>query len=200
MGPNRLDTKSEMELLSCARKLDEAAISEIYDRISPAIYSFAIRQTGDTNLAEECVADTFFRFLRSLRSGQGPTDHLKAYLYRIAHNWINDHYRYARPEEALNPELPARAGSEPHIAVSTALDQQELRNALSLLTPDQRQVIVLKYLEEMGNSEIALVLQKPVGAVKALQHRALDALRLILSPNEISETKAEGFENKSGFE
>ena len=64
------------------------------------------------------------------------------------------------------------------------MSNQQLRNALALLTPDQRQVVVLKFLEDWENKAIAQTLNKPVGAVKALQHRGIEALRRIMSRYE----------------
>lgn len=172
----------EAALLVRARQFDEDALAEVYDRFSPALYAYALRLTGDANTADECVAEVFSRFLVALRHGKGPGEYLKAYLYRMAHNWITDLYRRARPETALDPELRAGEAEEPHRVAAQILEQETLRAALGLLTPEQRQVIALKYLEELDNAEIAEALQKPVGAVKALQHRALASLRRILAP------------------
>lgn len=172
----------EAALLVRARQFDEDALAEVYDRFSPALYAYAMRLTGDPTTADECVAEVFSRFLVALRHGKGPAEYLKAYLYRMAHNWITDLYRRARPETALDPELRAGEAEEPHRAAAQTMEQETLRAALGLLTPEQRQVIALKYLEELDNAEIAEALQKPVGAVKALQHRALASLRRILAP------------------
>jgi RNA polymerase sigma-70 factor (ECF subfamily) len=176
----------EIALLRRARQFDEEALAEIYDTLSPAIYAYAMRILGDADLAEECIADTFSRFLNALHAGGGPQDYLKAYLYRVAHNWITDRFRHNRPETSLEQEidLPAGQETEPHNTVADEIERQELRQALALLTPEQRQVITLKYLENLDNAEIAHSLQKPVGAVKSLQHRALATLRRILESNE----------------
>lgn len=176
----------EAALLRRARQFDEQALAEIYDTLSPAIYAYAMRLLGDTDLAEECIADTFSRFLQALHAGGGPQNYLKAYLYRVAHNWITDRFRTARPEVSLDQglELPAADEHQPHINVADELEKQELRAALALLTPEQRQVVTLKYLENLENAEIAQALQKPIGAVKSLQHRALATLRRILEGNE----------------
>jgi RNA polymerase sigma-70 factor (ECF subfamily) len=64
--------------------------------------------------------------------------------------------------------------------VADEMELQQVRSALALLTPDQRQVITLKYLEEWENEDIARALNKPVGAVKSLQHRAIESLRRLL--------------------
>ena len=177
----------EVVLLRRARQYDEQALAEIYDTLSPAIYAYAMRLLGDVDLAEDCVAETFSRFLNALSAGGGPKDYLKAYLYRVAHNWITDRYRHARPETPLDQNLKLTADDkhEPHTSVLDEMERQELRAALALLTPEQRQVVTLKYLENLDNAEIAEALQKPVGAIKSLQHRALGTLRRILEGNEM---------------
>ncbi|OGO29262.1 MAG: hypothetical protein A2136_10810 [Chloroflexi bacterium RBG_16_54_11] len=168
-----------------ARRFEAQALEEIFDRYSPGIYRYAFRLLGDAEMASECMAETFSRFLNALRQDSGPDDYLQAYLYRIAHNWITDFYRRrVPPAMPLENDIPANPADEPHHLVAAELEKQQLRTALSLLTPDQRQVIVLKYLEECENKTIARVLQKPVGAIKALQHRAIESLRRILLGHE----------------
>src|SRR5512138_1545197 len=71
----------ERELLELASKLNTAALAEIYDTYSTGLYRYAMRLLGDQDLAEDCVAETFTRFLKSLENGHGPRDHLQAYLY-----------------------------------------------------------------------------------------------------------------------
>jgi RNA polymerase sigma-70 factor, ECF subfamily len=179
----------EQRMLSGARCFDSQALAEIYDTYSPALYAYALRLLGDSSLAEECVSDTFCRFLQSLRLRSGPDYYLKAYLYRIAHNWITDSYRRQPPPPIeLNEDILAAGEDEPSQAVLFKVQQQQLRAALIRLTPEQRQVLVLKYWEDMDNALIANSIQKPVGAVKALQHRAINTLRRLLSlSHEVAE-------------
>ena len=82
----RDSVSSEQELLQRASQLETAALAEIYDLYSPGLYRYAMRLIGDATVAEDCVAETFARFLRSLQKRLGLRDHLQAYLYRIAHN------------------------------------------------------------------------------------------------------------------
>ena len=173
---------SESSLLERCRRFDERALAEIYDRWSPELYYYAIRLLGDTDLAEECVSETFSRFLHALHAGGGPRTHLRAYLYRVAHNWITDHYRRRPPEDPLREEvLTIERDDGPDRLLQRDVEIQALRFALAQLTPEQRQVIVLKFIEGWSNKEIALSMDKSVGAVKSLQHRGLAALeRLIL--------------------
>jgi RNA polymerase sigma-70 factor (ECF subfamily) len=173
--------KHEEELLLRARSFDLQALAEIYDSYSQCLYGYALRLLGDANMAEECVSETFARFLNVLRDGKGPNNYLKAYLYRIAHNWITDNYRRRRQENLSFDEqtnIPSDMSLEEQVA--RRLQENKLRQALFQLTPDQRQVVMLVFFEGWRKSEVSAALGKPVGAVKALQHRAINSLRRIL--------------------
>jgi RNA polymerase sigma-70 factor (ECF subfamily) len=177
---------SEKQLIKGARKFNQQTLAEIYDRYSPGIFRYAVRLLNDSEQAENCVSETFSRFLTALQRGGGPKDHLQAYLYRIAQNWITDQYR-RQPSLPLDAEFAVDPDPkvDPQSASADAIIREQVRNALMKLTPDQRRVVVLKFLEGWSNIEVAEAMGKPVGAVKSLQHRALAALRrLLLETNE----------------
>ncbi len=172
----------ETRFLERARCNDVIALGEIYDCYSPGVYRYAMRLLGDVELAEECVAETFSRFLKALHNGGGPKDFLQAYLYQVAHHWITDYYRRSPvPALPLDEEL-VNDQDDPAKTAAENIDRERVRAALLQLTPEQRQVVVLKYLEGWENEAVAGQLEKPVGSIKALQHRALDALRRMLLP------------------
>ena len=177
---------SDKRILKLARQFDQHTLADIYDSYSPGLYRYAIRHLGDPSQAEDCVSETFSRFLNALHNGGGPRDHIQAYLYRIAHNWITDQYRRQPPiAEDVDQDLLSEPEDNPQKIGEQNLEQARVRQALKLLTPDQRQVIVLKYLEGWSNQEVAQIIGKPVGAVKSLQHRAINALqRILLDTNE----------------
>ena len=175
---------SETTLLQRARSFDHDALTEIYDLYSPGLYRYAQRLLGDPILAEECVSEIFTRFLQILRKQKGPQVYLQAYLYKIAHNWITDHFRHNVPVEELDDEGSDKS-PDPEQAAGEILRQERLRVLLKRLTPDQRQVIALKFFEEWDNDQISLALNKPVGAVKSLQHRALANLKRWISIEEL---------------
>lgn len=179
-------TKPEAEWLAGARRLDEEALEAIYATFSPELYRYAFRLLGESQAAEDLVSETFYRLLRVLQAGGGPRDHLRAYLYRVAHNLAMDHHRcHSLQEEPLNDKaLQQPASTEPDQVVEQSLAQAEARTALWHLTPNQRQVITLKFFQGLNNQEVAAVLNKPVGAVKSLQHRALNALHRMLEPDQ----------------
>jgi RNA polymerase sigma-70 factor (ECF subfamily) len=170
---------SENTLLRQARRLDKRALAEIYDLFSPRLYRYSLRLLGSAVVAEECVADTFERFLLALHRGGGPQEYLQAYLFRVAHNWVTDYYR-RQPVADLPLDPNLQADYELDKTLVENMQTESLRNALAHLTPDQRQVIVLKYLEGWANEQISLAVSKSVGAIKALQHRGLLNLQKIL--------------------
>ena len=97
---------SDQALLQRARHFDQQALGEIYDTYSPRLYRYAMRLLGEVELSEDCVAETFSRFLHALHGGGGPTDYLQAYLYRVAHNWITDQYRRQPPPPLSLDDAP----------------------------------------------------------------------------------------------
>ena len=179
--------QNQENLLHRAKELDRQALAEIYDTFSTGLYGYSLRLLDDPDIAEDCVAETFSRFLKALHAGKGPDNQLKAYLYRIAHNWIADFYRRS-PQVCLSLEESPDI-SQP-IRVEEQVDRQilagQLRRALFQLTPDQRQVIMLVFIEGWRKADVAAAVGKPVGAVKSLQHRALISLRkkLLISEQE----------------
>jgi len=172
-------------LLGKARQYDQKALTAIYDLYSGGLYAYAFKQIGKSQVAEDLVAETFSRFLKALERGGGPTKHLRAYLYRITHNLITDTYRREPPAPLeLDEEIIPEEGTDPGSIVSEIEDADRVRNALRLLTPEQRQVIVLKFLEGWSGPEIARAMDKSLGSIKALQHRGLAALQRILLDND----------------
>jgi RNA polymerase sigma-70 factor (ECF subfamily) len=166
--------------------ISKQTLVSIYEEHSPGIYRYAYRLLGDRDTAEECVAETFSRFLQAIQAGRGPRENVKAYLYRSAHNWIVDSYRQ-KPASTLelNEELLS-SGHEgnPSDEVSRKLLQDRLRKALSTLPYDQQRVVEMRFIDEMSHSEVAEELAKTEEATRALQHRAITSLRRLLLSTE----------------
>ena len=169
----------EQDLLKRASQIETQALAEVYDTYSPGIYRYAMRLLGDMTLAEDCVSETFARFLKAMQDRRGPRDHLQAYLYRIAHNWVVDLYRRNEKVFELSDAIRSEADI-PEEEAAKHIRRKQVRKAIRQLTPDQQQVISLKYLENWSNEEVARALKKPIGAVKSIQHRALKSLYRLL--------------------
>ena len=151
-------------------------LAEIYDTHAPKIFRYLYHRLGDQALAEDLTSEVFVRFLHA----RPAPDNLLAFLYRMAHNLFVDYLRRNPPLQQLDENIPADGNDPTHLA-EIEMERMRLRRALLRLTAEQQQVIVLKFLEGLSNEEIARVVGKPVGAVKALQHRGLGTLRNLLS-------------------
>jgi RNA polymerase sigma-70 factor (ECF subfamily) len=154
---------------------------EIYETYSPQIFKYSVRLLGDKDLAEDCVSETFSRFLKTIQRGVGPNDNLRAYLYKIAHNWIMDYYRQRKPVQTDIDMNEIRSSSEnPEFMVSKQAEKRKVREALLNLPEDQLRVIMLRFYEDKSHEDTALELGKSAEATRALQYRALKGLRGLL--------------------
>jgi len=177
-------SEEEARLIQQAKAGDPDAFAEIYDRYQPTIYRYIFYRVGDEATAEDLTSEVFVRLVEKIDGFTYRGRPLLAWLYTIARNLVTDYYRQSGPPHFLPLEegLVADSGN-PEAAAEHALAQQRLARAIARLTEDQRQVILLRFVEGLDNKTVAQVLGKPVGAVKALQHRALAALRRILKEN-----------------
>jgi len=168
----------ETNLLRRLRANDLTAVAELHDRFAPAVFAYVYRRVGEQRLAEDLTADVFLKALEALRRDQFAHTALVAWLYRLAHNRVVDHFRRQRPQMTLPDDHPA-ADDVAAESQKRAL-HQAVRGALSRLTDDQQQVIALRFGEGKTASETARLLSKTEEAVWALQHRSLAALRRFL--------------------
>ncbi len=170
----------EQTLIQKAQIFDEESLSKIYDAYSPGLYRYAMRFLENQQFAEDCVSDTFLGFLKMLRAGNQSIDHLQPYLFRIAHNWITDFYRKKQIEIGEKEEIAAQDLSVPD-QVERNIRTDQVRQVILSLPPEHQQVIVLKFLEGWENDEIAQLLNKNNGSIRALIFRAVNNLRKRIS-------------------
>jgi len=157
----------------------------IYEENSPGIYRYAVRLLGEVNLAEDCVSETFSRFLAAIQRGGGPRENIRAYLYRVAHNWVTDYYRRNPiPELQIEDHEPVEPDSNPASEVANAMERERVRAAILSLPAEQQQIIQLRFLENWSHEEVAQVLGKSADATRSMQYRAIGSLRRILMEEE----------------
>jgi RNA polymerase sigma-70 factor, ECF subfamily len=176
----------ERDLLRRARLLDEAALATIFDTYFPALYRYFYHHVHQAQVAEDLAAEVFCRMLEQLAKGSGPRNHLRAWLYRVAYNLVVDdsRRRVHRDHDSLEEETACAPGDLQEQTDGSLL-RAEARQALMSLTPPQREVIILKFLEGYENQEVARILGTTVGAVKALQHRGLTAMEQALKARQV---------------
>jgi RNA polymerase sigma-70 factor (ECF subfamily) len=158
-------------------------LEALYDRYAPQMYAYIYRRVDDAALAEDLTGETFVRMLRAIREDHAWRTSFRAWLYRIAHNLIIDHARREPPAPHLPLEeslLPAPEG-DPVGSAEDGEAGEALRGALAQLTPDQQEVLALRFGEGLTAREVGQITKRTTGAVQALQHRALASLRRLLT-------------------
>jgi RNA polymerase sigma-70 factor (ECF subfamily) len=173
---------SESRLIEKGKAYDSEALSELYRRYADAIFRYVYYRVGDQAVAEDLVSDVFVRMLEGLPSYQDIGRPFEAWLYRIAHARVVDHYRKGnrRRVAPLDERLAAGDEADPRQLAVDRDDRRRTWEAVNELTEDQQQVISLRFLAGYSTQEVACLLGKTEGAVKALQHRGLASLRRLL--------------------
>jgi RNA polymerase sigma-70 factor (ECF subfamily) len=173
----------EAKLLKAARRFDQEALKILFDSYSPAIYKYAMRLSRDAIEADNIVGDVFALLLEQFSNGKGPNTNLRSYLYQITYHVVVDQ---ARDRRHISPlEVADFRGEQASPVMLQAEDDDELEtviNAMSSdLTPDQRHVLILRFVEDFSVRETAEIIKKSVSNTKVIQNRALTKLREILS-------------------
>jgi RNA polymerase sigma-70 factor (ECF subfamily) len=174
--------RDDRDLLDRAQSCDPETLGELYAHYAPQIYAYVYRRVGDPEVAEDLTGEVFVRVVRALHAGQTWYASFRAWLYRVAHNLVVDYYRRRAPEPLLSLDETLTAAEQESIPdrVQQTLDHERLRRALTYLTPEQQEVLALRYGEGLTARQTARIVDKTVGAVEALQHRAVAALRRLL--------------------
>jgi RNA polymerase sigma-70 factor (ECF subfamily) len=177
---------AEWELVRRAQQYDEDAIQAIYTTYYPKIYNYAFMQMGDVQAAEDLASDVMLKMIEAINTYKFQGLPFGAWVFRIARNRLIDlHRRRKRRGEVDLSETMSSALANPQVLAERALERGQIQVALKHLTPEQRQVIVLKFIEGFDNRSVGKILGRSEGAIKSLQHRALAALRRILQPDKI---------------
>jgi RNA polymerase sigma-70 factor (ECF subfamily) len=169
---------SEARLIRRAKAGDCDAFSELYDQHQAAIYRYILCRVSTVATAEDLTSEVFVRLVESIDDFTYQGRPLLAWLYTIARNLVHDHHRrQARTETVCLDDGLAASCADPESSAILILDQERLTGALRQLTDEQREVIMLRFMEGLDNDVVAQIMGKSYGAVKALQHRGLEALR-----------------------
>jgi len=179
------ELNTEWELVRRAQSFDNEAIHKLYEKYFPKIYNYAFMQMGDVQAAEDLASDVMLKMIESINKYTFRGLPFGAWVFRIARNRLIDlHRRRKRRGEVDLSETLSTALANPQALAERALERGQLQIALKHLTEEQRQVIVLKFIEGFDNRSIGRIIGRSEGAIKSLQHRALGALRRVLHPED----------------
>ena len=169
-----------------ASKGESAAFGLLYDRHVAAIYRYVYYRVRDDAEAEDLTSDVFIRALKAMPRYE-PRQAFLAWLYRIARNAVIDRARKGNRQVSFEDALEHPGVDkivEPDAEILAHSDSATLRNALQQLTPLQREVVVLRFLEGYSTLEIAGMVGKREGTVRGIQFRAIGALRQLIPSRE----------------
>jgi RNA polymerase sigma-70 factor (ECF subfamily) len=172
--------KDERELILRAKKGDSVAFGVLYDRHLPAIYRFILLKVGGAKgEAEDLTHEVFLNAWRNVGHYEFKGFPFTSWLYRIARNAVIDHYRTAKKNINLDavPEEVFAERSDVGERLDASFAAAEIRVHLAKLEPVYQDVLIMKFVEELTNREIAAALQKSEGAIRVIQHRALKQLK-----------------------
>ena len=173
--------QDEESLVRQAREGDQKAFSRLYEEHFDRIYRYVAVRIGDRTEAEDMTQQVFLKALQSISSFKWKGIPFSAWLYRIAHNQVVDYLRKkTKKPGALLDESLISSDSNPQLMAEHSLDIEQLVSATKQLTKAQREVISLRFAGGLAVAEVANIMGKSQGAVKALQHSAIVALRKVL--------------------
>jgi RNA polymerase sigma-70 factor (ECF subfamily) len=177
-------------LVARAIERDRDAFGALYDLYFERIYRYVRLKLGDAVEAEDVTATVFLNAWRSIEqfAPQGENSFL-AWLFRLAHNALVDRYRRRRDVTPLQDvedyHLPTDASFDPERVLDWRLTVAELSRALETLTEEQREVVVLRFVEGLSAREVGQIMGKQEGTVRGMQFRAIEALRRALTPAKV---------------
>ncbi len=169
---------TEALLLEQAKRFDPDALRTLHNRFYDPVYRYVHFKASDREVSEDLTSEVFLRVLEALRRGKMWHTTPDAWIFGIARNVVADHYRKGnrRTDVDLDERLRMPEEESPAQIVMAAEQHEELSQAITLLTDEQRDVILLRFVEGLSINDVAEALDKTPGAVKGLQHRALRAL------------------------
>jgi RNA polymerase sigma-70 factor, ECF subfamily len=173
------ETKRVRALVERAQAGDRAALEELYLIHFDRIYSYLHVSVGNRHDAEDLTTQTFLKMLESIGKFRWQSAPFSAWLFRIAHNLAMDHFRATKrwqPEEDV-PEPEPDESTSAEAGALESIGRKSMLELIEELSPEQQQVLTLKFVFNFANAEAATILGKTEGAIKSLQHRALVSLQ-----------------------
>lgn len=166
------------QLLAQAKQLDPAALQLLHHRYYEPVARYIKFKVGDSQTVEDLSGEVFVRVIQGLKRGQGWQDSPQGWIMGIARHVVADHYRQKEraPEVELSEHLAAQTETNPAYQAMLSDRKRVLHQAIQQLGEEQRDVILLRFMEGVDIRVVAKAVNKTPGAVKALQYRALRVL------------------------
>ena len=174
--------EGEQNLIRRAKKGEKECFGQLYDHYISPIYRFVLVKVNGRAEAEDLTHEVFLSAWQNLRGYKHQGHPFSSWLYQIARNKVIDHYRTKKNHASfdnLDEDILKIAGVAEE-RMDTVLDLEKVLEAIARLSQEQQDVVIMKFVEDLSNDEIAQALKKSEGAVRLLQHRAINNLKQIL--------------------
>ncbi len=186
MAQSTYTPKQIDELVQRAQGGDSDSFAKIYDHFIDPIYRYVYFRVNLED-ALDLTENVFLKVWENLKSYQTGKKYFSSWIYRIAHNIVVDHYRMNRETVELDYDVPDdKKDINPIVLAERSLSHTSLRKAIGKLKKKYQQIIILKYINELENHEIARIMKRSEGNLRILKFRALKALRQILEEMNVS--------------
>ncbi|HLG12411.1 MAG TPA: sigma-70 family RNA polymerase sigma factor [Dehalococcoidia bacterium] len=175
------DRDEERRLVERATARDQGAFAQLYDQHVVRVYRHIYYMVSDAREAEDLTAQTFLKAWEAIDRYKERGAPFVAWLLRISHNLTISYLRSRRDHSELDEGfVDSKRGGNPEESLEQATDERSVREAVLRLRDEQRQVIMLRFVEELDYREVAAMIGKSVPAVRVIQHRALGNLRKLM--------------------
>ncbi len=174
-------------LIDRATAGDREAFGELYERYINRVYKHVFYMVNDVDVAQDLTEQTFLRALEAIQRYEKRGIPLLAWLLRIARNLSLNNQRVQRNNSSIRKNSEDAVAASPESCCEAKLNGEEVRQAVGALEGDQRQVIVLRFMDGLSYADVARILGKSVGAVRVAQYRALRALRRRLEDGNLGQ-------------
>jgi RNA polymerase sigma-70 factor, ECF subfamily len=182
-----LPLQDEDGLVRRAQKQDSGAFAQLYEAYFDKIYRYIALRIRNEMEAEDLTQQVFMKVLQSISSYKNKGVPFSSWVYRIAHNLVIDFLRQQNKKATVDIEgLPLPdLGDDPQHLMEKEIDIEDLKKATRKLTTAQQEVLSLRFTGELSIAQCSEIMGKSEGAIKALQHSAVLALRKALVVNEL---------------
>ena len=174
--------QEELDLVQRARQGEQEAFAQLYESHFDKIYRYVVLKIRNQAEAEDMTQQVFIKAYESIGSYQSQGVPFTAWLFRIAHNQMVDYVRKQSKKQTvpLDESLQIKDDSDVEHEVEVKIEMEKVVLATAKLTKAQREVISLRFAGGLSITEAAKTMRKSEGAIKALQHSAILALRKTL--------------------
>jgi RNA polymerase sigma-70 factor, ECF subfamily len=180
--PTPIELDWERQHIAAAQQGNEQALTTLYETYVDSIYRYIFYRVDSPEVAQDLTSEVFLRVVEGLSGYQDRGLPFLAWLYRIAHARVVDHYRHPASAGESQDLAALELGVEDDAdsSLMATYQQQQVRQALACLNDEQQQVVLCRFIDGYSLQETAENLGKTVGSVKVMQHRALRALHQLL--------------------